>query len=271
MKDSDLADVKFDHEVHNFPPIRKGVEDLMWAGRQKNNVHGIAEADVTKARTWFREYKENKGENLSFTAFIIKCIGQAIDENKFMHSVRQGKNKLITFDEVDVSCIIERDHPAIQGKKMPTNYVLRAANKKTFNQISDEIREAQKADLTKGAKAERNNLYAKLPLFIRHLFWRKLLKDPFYRKKMMGTVGLTAIGMFTNGNIGWAIPITPATLTITLGGIYEKPWVIEGKIAIRETLCMTISLDHDIVDGGPATRFIVRLEELIQQGYGLEA
>jgi pyruvate/2-oxoglutarate dehydrogenase complex dihydrolipoamide acyltransferase (E2) component len=32
---------------------------------------------------------------------------------------------------------------------------------------------------------------------------------------------------------------------------------------------MTIELDHDIIDGAPAARFVTRLIELIQNGYGL--
>ncbi|MCJ7530904.1 MAG: hypothetical protein MUO64_07715 [Anaerolineales bacterium] len=32
---------------------------------------------------------------------------------------------------------------------------------------------------------------------------------------------------------------------------------------------MTIELDHDIIDGEPAARFVTRLIELIQNGYGL--
>jgi pyruvate/2-oxoglutarate dehydrogenase complex dihydrolipoamide acyltransferase (E2) component len=32
---------------------------------------------------------------------------------------------------------------------------------------------------------------------------------------------------------------------------------------------MTIELDHDIIDGAPAARFVTRLIELIQNGYEL--
>ncbi len=58
-------------------------------------------------------------------------------------------------------------------------------------------------------------------------------------------------------------------LDLTLGGIARKPGVIDGQIAIREYLCITISFDHDMIDGAPATRFTGRLKELIESGYGL--
>jgi pyruvate/2-oxoglutarate dehydrogenase complex dihydrolipoamide acyltransferase (E2) component len=267
---SDLDQVNIDHKVLKFPKIRKGVEDLLWAGAQKHVVHGVTEIDVSKPREIFKNYRANTSNSLSFTAYILKCLGQAVDENKYMHAYRKGKDKVIVFDEVDVSTIIERELAEMEGKKIPTTFVLRGANKKSFMAINDEIRGAQKEDLTKGPKAERMNLYLKLPKFIRRAYWRKLDRDPIMRKRMGGTVGLTAIGMFTGGNIGWAIPITPTTLTVTLGGIYPKPMAIDNKVEVRDVLCMTVSIDHDIIDGGPATRFIMRFMELIKEGFGLE-
>jgi pyruvate/2-oxoglutarate dehydrogenase complex dihydrolipoamide acyltransferase (E2) component len=74
--------------------------------------------------------------------------------------------------------------------------------------------------------------------------------------------------MFGKG-AGWGIPITEHTLDLTLGGIVEKPGVVDGQIAIREYLCITLSFDHDLIDGAPAARFTARLKELIESGYGL--
>jgi pyruvate/2-oxoglutarate dehydrogenase complex dihydrolipoamide acyltransferase (E2) component len=45
---------------------------------------------------------------------------------------------------------------------------------------------------------------------------------------------------------------------------------VGGEIRIREYLSVTISFDHDIVDGGPAARFAQRLKELVENGYGMD-
>lgn len=73
------------------------------------------------------------------------------------------------------------------------------------------------------------------------------------------------MGMFGKG-AGWAIPLTYHTLDVTLGGIAGKPGVVDGQIAIRVSLCMTLSLEHTIIDGAPAARFCARLKELIESG-----
>jgi pyruvate/2-oxoglutarate dehydrogenase complex dihydrolipoamide acyltransferase (E2) component len=57
---------------------------------------------------------------------------------------------------------------------------------------------------------------------------------------------------------------------VTVGGIGEKPVLVDGHIALREYLSLTISFDHDIIDGAPAARFTERLKELIESGYGLD-
>jgi pyruvate/2-oxoglutarate dehydrogenase complex dihydrolipoamide acyltransferase (E2) component len=76
--------------------------------------------------------------------------------------------------------------------------------------------------------------------------------------------------MFGKG-AGWGIPpATPPSLWITVGGIGEKPGVVDGQIAIQDYLSLTISFDHVIIDGAPAARFTQRLKELIEDGYGLD-
>jgi len=99
--------------------------------------------------------------------------------------------------------------------------------------------------------------------------WRKA-KDPFSLKRVGGTVGITSVGMFGRFG-GWPIPESSGfyPLLVALGGITRKPGASRGKIEIREYLSMTVLIDHDVVDGAPAARFVSRLAELVENGYGL--
>jgi pyruvate/2-oxoglutarate dehydrogenase complex dihydrolipoamide acyltransferase (E2) component len=96
-----------------------------------------------------------------------------------------------------------------------------------------------------------------------------LFENPQLVKDYYGTVLVTSIGMFGTGSF-WGIPVPNHSLQLTLGGIGEKPGVVEHRVEVREYLSVTISFDHDIIDGAPAARFIQRLKELIENGYGLE-
>ena len=58
-----------------YPRSRRLVIDAMHAGRRKHMIHGLVEFDVTQARKILHEHKERTGESLSFTAFILHCVG----------------------------------------------------------------------------------------------------------------------------------------------------------------------------------------------------
>jgi pyruvate/2-oxoglutarate dehydrogenase complex dihydrolipoamide acyltransferase (E2) component len=227
----------------------------------------LLEVDVSKARAHLSKHKAKTGEVQSFTAFLIACLAQAVEEHKTVQAIRFGSKRLILFDEVDVYTPVERD---VAGQKEIMPSIIRAANRKTCREIHQEIRAAQAQDVT----------HAWADLGVPH--WPWLLLSPAFRvmawmtqrspwewKKYRGTVGMTSVGMFGKG-AGWGIPLPSHALWITVGGIGEKPGVVDGQIAIREYLSLTISFDHDIIDGAPAARFTQRLKELIESGYGLD-
>ena len=85
-----------------------------------------------------------------------------------------------------------------------------------------------------------------------------------------GTVAVTAVGMFGKGHSGWGIATTPVSLSLVVGSMAWKPAVVEGRIEPREILNLTVVFDHNVIDGAPATRFVRRLVELIESGYGLD-
>jgi len=85
----------------------------------------------------------------------------------------------------------------------------------------------------------------------------------------MGSAAVTAIGM--KGKFpGSVVPMGGSyTLLVVVGGIIKKPGVVDDKIKIREYIQMTITTDHDMIDGGPLTRFVDRFDELIENSFGL--
>jgi pyruvate/2-oxoglutarate dehydrogenase complex dihydrolipoamide acyltransferase (E2) component len=106
-------------------------------------------------------------------------------------------------------------------------------------------------------------------VFMRTIIYRVINRSPRLWKKYVGTVYLTAVGMFGNGG-GWGIAFSAHTLGIVLGGIGEKPVVVDGRIEICECLYVTADFDHDLIDGAPAVRFLERFKELVEIGYCLE-
>jgi pyruvate/2-oxoglutarate dehydrogenase complex dihydrolipoamide acyltransferase (E2) component len=57
---------------------------------------------------------------------------------------------------------------------------------------------------------------------------------------------------------------------ITVRGIATKPRYLNGQLKPQELLDLTISVDHDIVDGAPAARFARRLAEFVDAAEGFD-
>ena len=81
----------------------------------------------------------------------------------------------------------------------------------------------------------------------------------------IGTVQVTALGMLADGG-GFAIaPPSLASLTIVVGRISTSPLEVDGHIQTIELLDLTVSIDHNVVDGAPATRFAADLRRIMQR------
>jgi len=257
-----------DDQVVPYPKVRRFLEAAIHSTHHKPMIHGLLEVDVSRARAFLRDHQAKTGESLSFTAFLMTCLAQAVDEHKVVQAMRLGNKRLILFADVDVLTYIERE---VAGQKQIMPYIIRAANHKTFREIHDEIRAAQVQDMAKAEVGGSKVLQFLPALLFRPYFWVSTWigrRYPQVWKQNWGTVCITAVGMFGKG-AGWGMPPTEPTLTIIVGGIGEKPGVVDGQIAIRDYLSLTISFDHNITDGAPATRFAERLKELIESGYGL--
>jgi pyruvate/2-oxoglutarate dehydrogenase complex dihydrolipoamide acyltransferase (E2) component len=204
----------------------------------------------------------------SATAFLVNCLAAAVAENRSINAYRRGKRQIVRFDDVDVNTMVERE---VDGRRMGTPNVIRSADKKTFRQIHDQIRAAQagKVEETRGMEWFRwASLFGRLPTFVRMAVWRILMRNPHAVKRFAGTVGLTAVGMFGK-RAGWGMTIPFLTINVVVGGISQKPVLVEGTLENREFLCLTVSFDHEIVDGAPAARFTNRFVERIESGFGL--
>ncbi len=208
-----------DYQVVPYPKYRRWMVAAFRSTQHKSMMHGLLEVDVTRVRAHLREHQVKTGKSLSFTAFLIACLAKAVDEHKAVQAFRLGSKRLILFEEVDVLTDIERD---VAGKKYIVPHIVRAANRKTVRELHDEIRAAQGADV--------KNALKRFPfLFLPSVLYRPILwafgwigrRRPWLWKSIVGTVEISAVGMFGNG-AGWGIPPAAATtLMLTVGNRRE--------------------------------------------------
>lgn len=260
------------YHVVDLPAERRETPNMLDVYWWRHSVYALLEVDVTTARQIIVEHKACTGEGLSFTGYLAYCLARAVDEDKSVQAYLKGRKKLVMFDNVDVGLPVERE---IGGKRTPIGYVIRGANHKTFMEIHREIRDVQTqtAPPTRGMPPWLQfGLLLPVPLctlFVA-LLRAAIRHDPTITVAQAGTVGVTAVGMFGKGqSSGWGLTPPMHSLFLIVGSITRKPAVVADRIEPREILNLTVGFNHDVVDGAPAARFVRRLVELIESGYGL--
>ena len=245
------------YRVVPFTMNRRMVAASASIGRERNNIHAITEVDITEPRRAINEHRQRTGERLSLTAFIITCLARAIAENPTMNSFRKG-GKLVLLQDVTISALVERE---IAGEQIPEPFGIKAAQTKTYRQIHDEIRSAQQNSAKELGGLSGSGWIRFIPAFLMRAFIRAASRN-IRMINRFGVVGITAVGMFGNASV-WFIPLSGATVAVTVGGITRKSSANIELPEIREYLCLTVTFNHDIIDGAPAARFLKRFSELL--------
>jgi pyruvate/2-oxoglutarate dehydrogenase complex dihydrolipoamide acyltransferase (E2) component len=263
-------------QIVAFPRLQHQAIDWMELSHRKHTIYGLIDVDVTDARKAIKRHRAHTGTPASLTAFIIYCFARAVAADPAMQAYRLGPRRLVLFGAVDVAIMVERE---VNGVRMPLPYIVRAAQDKSIDQIGLELRAVQQQkpeDLALGSVPPHLRwifehglpVWLAMPTPMRRLVWTWMLADPYRRKRLTGTVGLTSVGMFGHG-VGWGVTPMGHTLAVIVGGLSSRPALVDSRIEPREYLCLTLTLDHDVVDGAPAARFTTRFKDLIESSAGL--
>jgi pyruvate dehydrogenase E2 component (dihydrolipoamide acetyltransferase) len=78
-----------------------------------------------------------------------------------------------------------------------------------------------------------------------------------------GTITITNVGGF-GVESGTPIINKPECAIVATGLIAERPWVVDGQLAVRQLMTTSVSFDHRIVDGAYAARFLATLRDLLE-------
>lgn len=245
-----------------FPPERRLVLDTLHLGHRKPMMHGLLELDVTLARQLLREHRARTGESLSLTAFLLACLGRAVAAHPQVHALRDWFGRVVLFDDVDATTIVEVD---VDGRAFALAHVVRGINHRSVQEISDEIRAVQGAGTRSLSPAMRagSRFFLRLPGFLRRSIYRVLLRFPQFAKRHTGTMLVSSVGMFSGG-AGWGLSAPGLhNFSIIVGGIASRATTAPDEPGPREMLCLTVSANHELVDGAPLARFVRHLTKQV--------
>lgn len=259
-------------EIVPVARAQRQIGDWLETAARRHAMHALLEVDVTDARRKIRATRARTHEPLSFTAYIVACLARAIDENKSMHAHRKGRGKLVLFDDVDVAVAVEH---VVEGARIPMPHIIRAANRKSPARITREVGGAVVDADPYGSLRRLLPVWLFVPGPLRRFVLGMVLGDPIRRKRATGTTFVSAVGMFGSGT-AWGVPMGQNyTLGLTVGSIARRPGIVHDadgeRVETREYLALTLTFDHDVVEGAQAARFTNRFQTLLADASILDA
>jgi len=246
-------------DVGPFPTVLRIGRQARRAGRHMAPMHALVDIDVTDAR---RRLDESHPP-LSLTAFVLACVARAVAAHPQVHAYRDWQGRLVRHLAVDVGTIIEA--PSRHGSfGMP--YLVRDAHLRSVADITARAAPGQGGpDRDTGGASDRPGAH-RAPGGAGHHTAAVARGQPLHPRPAAGDRHggrLRGRHVRRGGGFAFGEP-TVHSLAVFVGGCSVRPRVVDGRVQVREVLDLTLTFDHDVVDGAPAARFVAALRGLME-------
>ncbi|MFC3882843.1 dihydrolipoamide acetyltransferase family protein [Bacillus songklensis] len=175
------------------------------------------------------EFKKKEGFNLTYFAFFVKAVAQALKEFPQINSMWAG-DTIIQKKDIHISIAVATEDALF----VP---VIKYADEKTIKGIAREITEL--AGKARNSKLRPEDMQG-------------------------GTFTVNNTGSF--GSVqSMGIINYPQAAILQIESIVKRPVVMNnGMIAVRDMVNLCLSLDHRVLDGLVCGRFLARVKEIIE-------
>ncbi len=224
------------------PPSTEGVTEIpvtgirkLIAARMRDSLSSTAQLtlsrpfDASSLVSLKQQLKERQGEQrVTLNDIVICVVSRVLARHPGLNAHFLG-NRIVQVADVHIGIAV--DTP--RGLIVP---VLRQANRKPLAQIASETKEL--ADATQGGKIEPGRLQG-------------------------ATFTVTNLGSL---DIEYFTPVLnpPEVAVLGLGGLFLRPVRTEAGIDHVDAMHLSLTIDHQAVDGAPAARFLADLATALE-------
>jgi pyruvate dehydrogenase E2 component (dihydrolipoamide acetyltransferase) len=187
--------------------------------------------ELVTLRNQYKNIKEDEDISLTYLPFIIKALTKTLKDHRiFNSSFDHTSNEIIYKNYMNIGIAVDtKDGLIVPNIKNANNYGI--------------------IELAKELKQIKNKAENKK-------FTLQDLQD--------GTISITNYGIF-DSTFGAPVIKYPEVAIIGIGKISKKPVVINDEIVIKHVLPLSLSIDHRVIDGGDAGRFLQTFKQYLQQ------
>ena len=187
------------------------------------------EIDMERAMMVREQLNQNSDVRISYNDLVIRSVASALNKHAVINASWLGDRIRYNHDvHIGVAVAVE------DGLLVP---VIKNADRKTLSQINGEVK------MLAGKAKDK-----------------KLQPD-----EMQGnTFTISNLGMFGIEEFT-AIINPPDACILAVGGIIQKPVVKNGQIVVGNTMKVTLSCDHRVVDGASGAQFLQTLKSILEE------
>ncbi len=202
-------------------PMRRAIADRMRRGLlEAAQLTITAEADVTDLADELAASSARSGQRATYTAAIVRATALALRDHPRVGATWTDEGLRLP-ELIDIGVAVALD----DGLVVP---VVRNAATKSLEQLDGEI-----ADLARRARIA--------------LLTEDETQGAVFSVTNLGANRIDAFTPLLN---------PPQTATLGLGRARQRPAVVDGTIAVRTLVVLSLTFDHRVLDGAPAAAFL---------------
>lgn len=207
--------------------MRRMVESLRTMAQVTLMREAVVDALVAVREELLPEIESKAGVRVTYTDILVKVVAELIKKHPLLNSVLEG-GKIKVLDEVNIGVAVAVDH----GLIVP---VVKGADGKDLASIAKEVREL-------ASKAREGTLTPD--------------------EVSGGTFTITNLGMF---GVDAFTPIInpPQSAILGVGRIQRRPVAVGDEMKVADTMWLSLTFDHRVMDGHTAARFLEELASVL--------
>jgi len=191
----------------------------------KLDMSGVREAKERLEK----EVKEKYGVNLSYTGILLKLVSKALRQHLNLNAILEEDEAKVIGD-INISVAVQSEK---LGLIVP---VMRDVDKKPLGTVSKELDEIAE-------KARKGTLT--------------------FDDVVGGTFTVSNLGMLDSVDCFTPIINPPQSAILGVGRIVDEAVVVDGKVGVRPMCTFSLTVDHRLIDGYPASQFLATLKKII--------
>lgn len=234
-----------------------------------SKIFGSVELDITDLELFIQSQRK-AGLKLTLTHFFLLATARAIKEKVPELNTYVKRGNIYAYPQVDATVSVLLPDGEMGSVKMHNIAAM------TLREAVESM-QAQIIAARKGAENQTMQMKDKLaaiPWPIRGYVYRAIRFITVNMGFSIPFLGLTAnsFGAFVLSNIGSIgldigypalFPSANVSFVLILGGVTQKPWVVNGQVVPRTIMTLGAALDHRVVDASHGGKLFQYLKKMV--------